>query len=163
VENYGSVREQSADAGAAPVGSNASMRTRHAYGPARALRYLAAQIVKFAGPVWPLAPVAPVTASTGTPAATTACAACGGDHRCPLDWGELDDARWWVEWRCGDCGARSEVILANGEAAKLDIALDRQMEQIRAAADRLDAERMADEAAAFVTALHRDLIVAADF
>jgi hypothetical protein len=160
VENYGSGREENADAGAAPVGSNASMRTRHAYGPARALRYLAARIVAVAGPVSPLAPVAPSPPSTGT---MTACAACDGDHRCPLDWGELDDARWWVEWRCGDCGARSEVILANGEAAKLDIALDRQMEQIRAAADRLDAERMADEAAAFVTALHRDLIVAADF
>jgi hypothetical protein len=80
-----------------------------------------------------------------------------------MDWGELDQTQWWVQLRCGDCGTWSEVVLSNAQAAVLDVALDRQTAQIRAAADRLDAERMADAADAFVAALQRDLIVAADF
>lgn len=80
-----------------------------------------------------------------------------------MEWGELDATHWWVAARCGDCGGWSELILSDAEAARLDVVLDRQMAQISAAADRLDAERMADEAAAFVTALHRGLIEAADF
>ena len=82
---------------------------------------------------------------------------------CPMDWGQLDDSQWWVVSRCGDCGAWSETVLSNAQAATLDLVLGRQELQIRAAADRLDAERMAEQAAAFVTALQRDMIVAADF
>jgi hypothetical protein len=57
----------------------------------------------------------------------------------------------------------AEVVLSNAQAAALDIVLNRQMAAISAAADRLDAERMADAAEAFAAALRRDLIVAADF
>lgn len=80
-----------------------------------------------------------------------------------MEWGAVDDHRWWVLSRCGDCGVWAEVVLTNAQAATLDLALDRQMAEIRAAADRLDAERMADAVDAFAAALRRDLVVAADF
>jgi hypothetical protein len=56
-----------------------------------------------------------------------------------------------------------EIVIDDRRAAALDCTLDRQMDQIRRAADRLDAERMAADAEAFAAALQRDLIVAADF
>ena len=142
------------------VVSNARMRTRRAYGAGRALRHIAARLAKLAGPVWPVAPVAPVSAPSAT---IDRCSVCHGDHVCPMDWGEVDEAQWWIVSRCGDCGTWSEVVLSNEQAAVLDVTLDRQVAQIRAAADRLDAERMADQASAFVAALERDLIGAADF
>jgi hypothetical protein len=160
VENYDTAPEGSADGSERSVRSNAHMRARQPYGAGRALRHIAVRLAKLVGPSWPLVPVAPSAESART---VTACAACGGDHVCPMDWGELDELQWWVDARCGDCGAWFELVLSNAQAATLDVALDRQVAQIRSAADRLDAERMADQVDAFVTALDRDLIGAGDF
>jgi hypothetical protein len=80
-----------------------------------------------------------------------------------MDWGEAGEGHWWVQARCGECGVWVETVISNVQATALDVTLDRQLAQIRAAADRLDAERMAAQVDAFVRALERDLIVAADF
>jgi hypothetical protein len=116
-------------------------------------------LVKLGGPVSPLSPVPPATAADVPPT----CPICRGDRTCPMDWGEIDDSEWWVLLRCGECEVWMEVVLSNAQAAEFDVALDRQIGQIRRAADRLDRERMAEEAAAFTAALRADLIVAADF
>jgi hypothetical protein len=135
------------------------METGQHYGAHRALRHIVRRLARVFGPTWPLAPVPPATPR----APLAACAACGGEHVCPMDWGEADELRWWVEARCGDCGAWSETVISNAQAAALDVALDRQEARIRAAADRLNAERMAAEIDVFVAALDRGLIGAADF
>jgi hypothetical protein len=80
-----------------------------------------------------------------------------------MDWGTIDDHSWWVRFRCGDCGRWREVVVSNAQAAQLDLALDRQRDVIRRAADRLDAERMAEQVTSFIAALRDDRIVAADF
>ena len=82
---------------------------------------------------------------------------------CPMDWGAVDEASWWLRSRCGDCEVWMELEISNEQAAFLDCALDREMQQIRRAADRLDAERMAEAADSFARALHDNLIVAGDF
>ena len=138
----------------------AGMDTPRAYGAGRALRHVARALTRLAGPTWPLAPIPP-QAATGD--AATTCALCGADHRCPMEWGELDEAHWWVRSRCGDCGTWTEVVISNRQAATLDVVLHRQLDHIRAAADRLDAERMAEQVQAFTDALRRDLILATDF
>jgi hypothetical protein len=135
------------------------METRRQYGANRALRHIARRLARLTGPSWPLAPVPPAAAR----GVLAACTLCGGDHVCPMDWGETDERHWWVQARCGDCAVWSEIVITNAQAAALDVALDRQVAQIRAAADRMDAERMAEQAEAFVAALRADLIVAADF
>jgi hypothetical protein len=138
------------------------METRRHFGPHRALRHIARGLARFAGPTWPLAPVAP-PASPAPRSGLTACVECGGDHVCPMSWGESGSGHWWIEARCGDCGNWSETLISNAQAAALDVTLDSQQALIRAAADRLDVERMADEVDTFVVALERDLIGAADF
>ena len=56
-----------------------------------------------------------------------------------------------------------EIVITDAQAARLDCVLDRQLNAIRRAAAQLEGERMAAEADAFIDALHRDLIDAADF
>jgi hypothetical protein len=65
--------------------------------------------------------------------------------------------------RCGACGTREEVVVPNAEAERFGDALDAGVAEIAAAADRLDRERLGDQADAFAVALARDLIDAGDF
>jgi hypothetical protein len=119
-------------------------------------RALATMLRSFAGPVWP----APVPAAGHE---ALECPLCHGRFLCPTDWGTAGEQHWWVLSRCGDCDVWSEVVISNAQAARLDRELDRQATAIRQAAERLEAERMAAQAAAFIDALNRDLIDAADF
>jgi hypothetical protein len=125
----------------------------------RALRRITRTLLRLRGPVWPTAFVPPAPPRSEL----AACRCCNGELVCPMDWGTADDSHWWVLARCGECEAWMEIVIDDREAAALDRALDRQLNQIRRAADRLDAERMAADAEAFAVALQRDLIVAADF
>ena len=91
------------------------------------------------------------------------CEHCGRDFVIPVSWFDLDEERWSIRLRCGECGAWREVRVTNAEAKDFDLTLDRQTAQIRSALDRIDHERMHAECAAFLGALQRDLIDAADF
>jgi hypothetical protein len=119
-------------------------------------RALATVLRSIAGPVWP-APVPP----PGQP--VLECPHCRSRFLCPTDWGTADETHWWVLSRCGECGVWSEIVITDGQAARLDCELDRHAMAIQRAAARLEAERMAAEAEAFIAALDRDLIDAADF
>jgi hypothetical protein len=91
------------------------------------------------------------------------CGECGRSTVCPVDWEIADDDHWWISFRCGECGARSERVITNAAAAALDCRLDAQAEVIRQEFERMERERMADQVDAFIAALHRDLIAPADF
>ena len=65
--------------------------------------------------------------------------------------------------RCGECRAEREVTVANDVAQRFGDRLDSAENEIRRAAGRLDAERMAGEVEVFAAALERDLIEPADF
>jgi hypothetical protein len=108
------------------------------------------------GPTWPM-PV-PAVDDGGL-----CCERCGAPYLCPVDWWAPDDHHWWVVWRCGECGDWTETLVSNAQAARLDVELNHQQALMHCAAARLEAERMAVEADAFIAALHRDLIDAADF
>ena len=122
----------------------------------RWIRGALAALRSLRGPVW--APPAPATGHE-----TLECPLCHAHFLSPADRGTADDAHCWVRSRCGECGTWSERIITNAQAARLDRELVRQSELIRRAAARLEAERMAAEAEAFIRALHCDLIDAADF
>jgi hypothetical protein len=58
-----------------------------------------------------------------------------------MEWGAADEENWWILSRCGECGARAEVVTTNAQAAWYDLELDRQMAAMTRAADRLGAGR----------------------
>jgi hypothetical protein len=89
--------------------------------------------------------------------------ACGSDFVSPIEWGEQDDANWWMRLRCGQCGEMREAVASQAVADRYDRALDRTSDTIVATLARLDRERMTAEVEAFTTALRLDLYDAADF
>ena len=80
-----------------------------------------------------------------------------------MDFAIRGEWHWAIALRCGDCGRWSELVTTNEAAAMVEVALARDFDEMAAAAQRLDLERMAVQVEAFVTALDRDLIDAADF
>ena len=78
-------------------------------------------------------------------------------------WEDVDDERWHMLLRCGECGTYRDVVAANDVAEAFERDLERGAAEIRAALARLDHARMATQADAFIAALRRDLIDAGDF
>lgn len=116
-----------------------------------------------AGPLWGPMPGAFAALAPARVTGLHECPACHSDMVCPVHWQPRDDDCWEMDLRCGQCGFRREVVASNAQAADFDGALDSRQRTIERALARLDAERMADEVDAFVAALDRDLIDAADF
>ena len=92
-----------------------------------------------------------------------ACPVCGSDRICPIDWETAGDDHWWLLMHCGECLAWVQATVGNEQAAALDVQLDRQQAEIRDALASLEAERMATDVEAFITALEHDLVDADDF
>jgi ribosomal protein S27AE len=91
------------------------------------------------------------------------CGRCGRDFVNPVSWHELDETRWWIRLRCGECGVVREVEVTNEEARRFESQLDRGVRQIAASAARLDRARMIADADTLTAALARDLIDPSDF
>ena len=91
------------------------------------------------------------------------CLHCERDFVQPLDWEPLGEERWWMFLRCAECGVSREVTISNAEADRFEKALHSRASVLAATVRRLESERMEDEIHAFVQALDRDLIDAADF
>ena len=91
------------------------------------------------------------------------CPSCLRPFACPVEWDEDGDTHWWIALRCGECGHRREVTLANTDTARLEESLAEDALLIQRAAERFDAERMALEVDAFIFALGHDLIAPDDF
>jgi hypothetical protein len=81
----------------------------------------------------------------------------------PVHWHSVDSARWAMDLRCGECGAERKVVASNAQAADFDSALNERHRRLERALERVEARRMAEDVDAFVEALQRDLIDAADF
>lgn len=91
------------------------------------------------------------------------CPDCGRPFMCPLDWETVGQDHWFIESRCGECGAWRAEIVTNERAKRYDLVLSRQSGAIALSLARLERERMAVELDLLVAALDRDLIDAADF
>ena len=91
------------------------------------------------------------------------CALCRTEAVVPVWWEDVDEHRWHMLLRCGECGTFRDVIVPNDVARAYERDLDRGTAEIGAALARLDRDRMTVQADAFIVALRRDLIDAGDF
>jgi hypothetical protein len=91
------------------------------------------------------------------------CAMCHGDFVNPVDWEPVGDTHWWMLLRCGACDTWREVTVANDVAARFDLELDRRMDVVARALERLDRTRMAAEVETMILALRHGLVDPADF
>jgi len=91
------------------------------------------------------------------------CAMCGGDYVNPVDWEPVNETHWWMLLRCGACATWREVTVTNDVAARYDLELDRRMDVVARAVERLDRSRMAAEVETMILALRHGLVDPADF
>jgi hypothetical protein len=91
------------------------------------------------------------------------CPDCHRNYVVPLDGVEEDEHTWWLELRCGWCGAHRNVKVSDQEAFALCDEVDRGLARLARAADRMRRERREAEIATFAIALARDLITSDDF
>jgi hypothetical protein len=91
------------------------------------------------------------------------CSACGADFVHPVEWSPNDEETWWMLLRCGACGDSREATVPDAEAEAYDRELDLAEHHMRRAAERLNRERLEEQARSFSTALRLDLIGAEDF
>ena len=91
------------------------------------------------------------------------CAMCAGDYVNPVDWGPVGESHWWMLLRCGACDTWREVTVSNEIAARYDLELDRRMDVVARAVERLDRSRMAAEVETMILALRHGLVDPADF
>jgi hypothetical protein len=82
---------------------------------------------------------------------------------CPLRWQPRSFERWVIALRCGECGHERDIVASNAQAADFYDTFDRQQLKMERELGRLDGARMAEEVAAFIEALGRDLIDPTDF
>jgi len=91
------------------------------------------------------------------------CLLCHGDFVVPVEVEALDDDRWDLRLRCGQCGTYRDVVVSDDVAKRYDLDLNRGMAEIADALRLQDHERMSAEAQVFIAALEHDLIDGADF
>jgi hypothetical protein len=92
-----------------------------------------------------------------------ACPMCRGDFVNPVDWEPVNDTHWWMLLRCGACDTWREVTVTNAVATRYDLELDRRLDTVARALDKLDRKRMAAEVETMIQALRHGLVDAADF
>jgi hypothetical protein len=80
-----------------------------------------------------------------------------------VDWHAVDESRWWIRLRCGECATAREVVVSDEAAHLLERDLEPGLREIAEAVARLDRQRMTREVDAFVAEIERDLICADDF
>jgi hypothetical protein len=91
------------------------------------------------------------------------CAMCGADFVNPVDWEPVGETHWWMLMRCGACDTWREATVTNSVAARFDLELDRRMDILARAWEKIDSAAMAVEVETMIQALRRGLIDAADF
>jgi flavoprotein len=91
------------------------------------------------------------------------CAMCGADFVNPVDWEPVSDTHWWMLLRCGACDTWREATVTNAVATRYDFELDRRLDVLARALDRIDKRAMAAEVETMIEALRRGLVDATDF
>jgi hypothetical protein len=80
-----------------------------------------------------------------------------------MDWAPDGDEHWAIDMRCGDCAHTWHRVVPNARARRFDGELDKDVNALERTLQRLEREHMKADVLAFVAALERDLIQAADF
>jgi hypothetical protein len=109
----------------------------------------------------PMHPLATDDARDRTP--LIVCRACRAELANPVDWQAVDESRWWIRLRCGECASSRDVVVGDEAAHVLERDLEKGMREIAVEVARLDRQRMTREVDAFVAELEHDLICADDF
>jgi hypothetical protein len=91
------------------------------------------------------------------------CPDCHRNYVVPLDGHEQHERMWWLELRCGWCGAHRSLLASEREAVELCEEVDLGLSRLAVAADRLHRQHREAEIEVFVAALERDLISSDDF
>jgi hypothetical protein len=91
------------------------------------------------------------------------CAMCAADFVYPVDWEPAGETHWWMRLRCGECDTWREVTVDNDVAARFDLELDRRLDVVSRALERIDRSRMAADVETMILALRHGLVDAADF
>jgi hypothetical protein len=100
---------------------------------------------------------------SAAPAESCACPACRSDAVAIVTLQEHGRDHWWLQLRCGECGAWRVTVLDEPGADRFQRDYEAHVSLIEKDAERLDRERMEVEADVFAQALARDLIDAGDF
>jgi hypothetical protein len=88
---------------------------------------------------------------------------CHAECVVPVWWESVGEHQWHMLLRCGACGTYRDVTAPDDVAQAYERDVNRGVKEIRTAVDRMDRDRMSDQADAFVAALQLDLIDAGDF
>jgi hypothetical protein len=88
----------------------------------------------------------PASPHATTPTGLTSCPLCRRDYVVPIDWEPVGEDRWWIFLRCGECGISRDVTVSDAVAQRYDGELQRSAAPMMRAADRLETERLAEEA-----------------
>jgi hypothetical protein len=91
------------------------------------------------------------------------CPSCSGSRVHPLDWREVDEARWELRVRCPDCRWRATGVFEQHEVERYDEVLCADTDRLIAELDRITRENMADQLERFRRALEHDAIEPMDF
>jgi hypothetical protein len=91
------------------------------------------------------------------------CPHCGRDFVYPVEWEPVSKESWWMLLRCGECDSWREITVRNDVAERFDFELDRRLDILRRALNKIDREQMIAAANAIIAALQLNLIDAADF
>jgi hypothetical protein len=91
------------------------------------------------------------------------CGMCGRDFVSPVAWEPVGSEHWRLLLRCGECETWRDVTVPNAVVQRYDIEQQRRTDGLTALLDRMDRERMLDQAEAMTIALELGLIDAADF
>jgi hypothetical protein len=91
------------------------------------------------------------------------CMLCAADFVYPVDWEPAGETHWWMRLRCGACDTWREVTVGNDVAARYDLELDRRLDLVSRAVERIDRRLMAAEVETMILALRHGLVDAADF
>ena len=103
------------------------------------------------------------TDASGGEAGLQLCLMCGSHYMVPVESRGLGDGGCVLTLRCGECGVWRIAVAPPGAARAFARALEEDLASIRDAIERLDRERMAAEANAFIAALALGLVDAGDF
>ena len=103
----------------------------------------------------------PATPAPGT--GLHQCAVCHADYVVPVMVEAVDDVRWHVLLRCGECQTYRDAVITNDVAERYERDLERGIAELAVACERAERERMAADIDVLIAALRRDLIDAADF
>jgi hypothetical protein len=109
----------------------------------------------------PSIPIPPSPAAE--PAESCSCPACRSDAVALVTLHEHGRDHYWLQLRCGECGAWRVTVLDEQAAERFQRDYETHLSLIENDAARLDRERMEAQADVFAQALERDLIDAGDF